>query len=150
METEEKREEQKKEDEELTNIENCDFSSKRNRIKSPRSVEAISSLGIVHDDLYKKSFEQFKEENKDIKELPKKLQKYRYDSLENFRKKTVEEVKEQRYKIIEEEENGNENINEEKSHRKNKLDPKMEKLLKEQKAEIEKIRNKQKNGIFER
>ena len=135
----------------IISLENCDYKSKTNRITSPRSLKAIESLGVNKKDLYQISFEKFKSQNLDVQELPKELQKYRYNSLENFRNKTINQVKEKRQNLIEEEENNNinnkYNYNEKDNKNKRKLDPKMEKLLEEQKATIQKIKNKQKYDI---
>ena len=149
METEEENKYQNENN--LISLENCDYKSKTNRITSPRSIEAIESLGVNKKDLYQISFQKFKSQNSDVQELPKELQKFRYDSLENFRNKTINEVKEKRQNIIEEEENNNGNNkyndNEKDNKNKVKLDPKMAKLLEEQKATIQKIKNKQKYDI---
>jgi hypothetical protein len=149
METEEENKYQNENN--LISLENCDYKSKTNRITSPRSIEAIESLGVNKKDLYQISFQKFKSQNSDVQELPKELQKFRYDSLENFRNKTINQVKEKRQNLIEEEENNNinnkYNYNEKDNKNKRKLDPKMEKLLEEQKATIQKIKNKQKYDI---
>ena len=62
-------------------------------------MEALSSLGINQEELYKLSFEKFKNQYSDIQELPKDLQKYRYEAYEKFRNKTIEKLKEERKNI---------------------------------------------------
>ena len=151
METDEEYKDQNENENNLISLDNCDYKSKSNRITSPRSIEAIESLGVNKKDLYQISFQKFKSQNSDVQELPKELQKFRYNALENFRNKTINQVKEKRQNIIEEEENNNinnkYNSNEKENKNKTKLDPKMEKLLEEQKANIQKIKNKQKYDI---
>lgn len=46
--------------------------------------------------------EEFKEQSPDVRKISQKMQKYRYDEYEKFRKDTINLVKEEREKIIEE------------------------------------------------
>ena len=93
----EKEEENKKK----ITLENCDFSLKMERINSPHSLKALSLLGINEEELYKLSFDEFKNENLEIQDLPKELQKFHYEAYEKFRNKIIEKLKEKRKKIIE-------------------------------------------------
>ncbi len=82
-------------------LENCDFSLKMERINSPHSLKALSLLGINEEELYKLSFDEFKNENLEIQDSPKELQKFHYEAYEKFRNKIIEKLKEKRKKIIE-------------------------------------------------
>ena len=139
-------EEEEAQNKNLISIDNCDFESKTKRINSPRTLEALSVLGINENDLYKLSFEKFKNKYPEIKEIPKDLQKYRYDSYEQFINRTIEKVKEERKNIIDNQNGENEN-DENGENKKAKSNPQMEKIMKEQKETIEKIKNKQKKDI---
>ena len=96
--------------------------------------------------------------------MPEEIKKYRYDLLEDFRKKTIEQIKEQRNLLI----NKNEEKNKEKNETKNeenkevKKIPKninqpekkyisktfsMENMISLEEKNIEKIKKKQKQKI---
>jgi len=107
-------------------------------------LEALSTLGINQEELYKLSFEKFKNQNSDIQELPKDLQKYRYEAYEKFRNKTIEKLKEERKNIIE---NQGEDFENEEEKEKEEEDPKMKRIIQKQKDTIQKIKNKQKHDI---
>ena len=62
----------------LLNLEEVDFSNPEQKIKSPRSLNIISSLGLKPKDLYQISFEEFLKNNPDLKKLGKEIQKQRY------------------------------------------------------------------------
>ena len=85
----------------------------------------------------------------DIKMLPLEIQKYRYEFFDNFRKKSIEQVKEERNKIIQEN-------NQTPSHSlKNSqsarnfitIEYMKEKLIEEEKKNIERIKQRGKKEI---
>ena len=106
-------------------------------INSPRTLEACTRLGIVPDELYQISFEDFKELNPDVRHLSQDMAKFRYDAEEKFRISSIDEVKEEREKIIQEEEEknkDNENNTEDKSKKRNdNIKEKVEKVKEEEK-----------------
>ena len=51
----------------LLNLEEVDFTNPEQKIKSPRSLNIISSLGLKPKDLYQISLQEFLNKNTDLK-----------------------------------------------------------------------------------
>ena len=85
-------------------MDSIDFNSKTQRLNSPRSLEACRKLGIDPLELYSISLEEYKAKNPESRNLPKEILDMRYEAIENYRNKSIDDAKELRAKIIEEEE----------------------------------------------
>lgn len=62
------------------------------RITSPRSLQAIKDSGFIIEELYHLTFDQFKEQNPNIRALPIEIQKKRYQFYENNRKENIKHI----------------------------------------------------------
>ena len=80
----------------LFNIENVNLKSQKRIINSPRSILACKILGILPEELIFKDFSQFINENSNIMNLSKDIQKIRYENIEKYRQDSVRLVKEER------------------------------------------------------
>jgi hypothetical protein len=89
------------------NIENIDWFNLRNKLTSPRSIEACRRLGIKMNMLYYMDFNKFKAENPSIINQTKEIQKLRWGHIEEKRLEYIEMVKNEREKIINNEMNEN-------------------------------------------
>ena len=69
-------------------------------MNSPRSLEACRQLGILPEELFFQDFETYIKLNPEVIGLPKDIQKIRFDNIDNYRKETINMVKEQRMLII--------------------------------------------------
>ena len=114
-------------------MDSIDFNSKTQRLNSPRSLEACRKLGIDPLELYSISLEEYKAKNPESRNLPKEILDMRYEAIENYRNKSIDDAKELRAKIIEEEEKKKENNNENKNEEKNNEEKKEEKKKKKEK-----------------
>ena len=65
---------------------------------------ACKQLGINPSELYCVSLEDYKIQHPEDKNLPKDILDMKYEAIENFRNKSIDQAKEVRNKIIEEEE----------------------------------------------
>ena len=63
----------------LLNLEEVDFTNPEQKIKSPRSLNIISSLGLKPKDLYQISFQEFLNNNPDLTRF-KKIRKRNSES----------------------------------------------------------------------
>ena len=123
------------------------------------------------NELIQISLDQYKDKNPDIRNLDQNIIQYRYNAMEKFRLKSIEDVKKERQNIIDELEY--EELDNDDTHRKNftyskgflsaqtqkkykelnsnnnndEMDKKMEKILYEQKKAIAKIKQKQRLDI---
>ena len=120
--------EEKKDNVELINIENADFSNKNKIINSPRTLKACKELGILPSELYKISIEEYKKKNKSYFTLDQKMLKLRYDGYEKFRKDSVNLVKKRRDILI--------NREKEKEKKDKETTTNMDKLSRKSKTEI--------------
>ena len=84
-------------------------------INSPRSLRACKELGVVPNELYQISLEEYKSQNPSSFTLEPKLLKYRYDGYEKFRNETISMVKKRRNVIINKENNSKKSSNIRKS-----------------------------------
>ena len=96
-------------DSNLINLNNCDFYNIKEKLNSPRSLEACYRLGIDVKDLYYKDFHQFKLENNEIITLSKESQIIRWEHNEKRRKEYLQALIQVRQKMKEDEEDINYN-----------------------------------------
>ena len=88
----------------LISLENIDFTNQKQILNSPRSLEACTQLGVSPDELYFRSFPEFVAIHPEVLFIEKELQRYRYDKMEEYRKKTISVVKEKRNQLIQDKE----------------------------------------------
>ena len=84
----------------LLSVLDVNFDNPKEIMNSPRSLKACRQLGIIPSELYFQDFETYVKLNPEVIGLPKDIQKIRFDNIDNYRKETIEMVKEQREKII--------------------------------------------------
>ena len=84
----------------LLNIEEVDFTNPDQKIKSPRSLNIISSLGLKPKDLYQISFQEFLKNNPELKKLGKEIQTQRYNYYNEERQNNINRCIQQRREII--------------------------------------------------
>ena len=84
----------------MYNIEDIDLTTRRQKLNSPRSIEACRRLGIIPKELYYIDRIQFKSENPSIISLPKEAQLLRWEHLEDTRLSHIDMIKNERDKII--------------------------------------------------
>ena len=84
----------------LLSLEDVDFTNPNQKIKSPRSLNIISSLGLKPKDLYKISFKEFLKNNPELKKMGKEIQEQRYKLFEEERQNNINRCIEQRKEII--------------------------------------------------
>ena len=132
-------------------VENVDFEKQRKEIDSPRSLQACEDLGILPEELFHKTFEEFIKEHPDIINLSQEVLKIRYNNIEEYRNKLIDQVKKKRQDIINQKEEGSEKNN---TNQKNYIIEGNEAMKKEiseiqKKGEknLEKIRQRQNNVI---
>jgi hypothetical protein len=94
-------------DSNLINLNNCDFYNIKEKLNSPRSLEACYRLGIDIKDLYYKDFHQFKLENTDTITLSKESQMLRWEHNEKRRKEYLQALIEVRQNMKNEFESNN-------------------------------------------
>ena len=78
-------------------------------IESPRSIDAMTQLGFIMDDLLFLSFPDFINNNPNLRSLPKEMQLKRYEFAEQFRLAKIQKIKELRDELIEQEKMNKEN-----------------------------------------
>ncbi len=81
-------------------MENLDYANKKERINSPRSLEALNLLGIEPQKLYYTTFKEFFENHPELKVLDKYLQEYRYQHHEEKRLNRIKMATEKRSELI--------------------------------------------------
>jgi len=88
---------------EYITIDDIDYSTKKVRITSPHSIKAMNTLGIINEDLEYLTFDEYLNKNPELIGEERKIQRVRYNHVEQIRKDLIERVRKQRNKIIEEE-----------------------------------------------
>lgn len=91
----------------LINLNNCDFYNFKEKLDSPRSLEACYSLGIDVKDLYYKDLYKFKLDNPDILTLSKESQILRWEHHEKRRNEYLQALIEIRQRMKDENELNN-------------------------------------------
>ena len=84
----------------LLSLEDVDFTNPEQKIKSPRSLNIISSLGLKPKDLYQISFQEFLKNNPEIKKMGKEIQNQRYKLYNEERQNNIDRCIEQRKELI--------------------------------------------------
>ena len=84
----------------LLNLEEVDFTNPEQKVKSPRSLNIISSLGLKLKDLYQISFQIFIKNNPELKKLGKEIQAQRYKLYNEERQNNINRCIQQRQEII--------------------------------------------------
>ena len=85
-----------------------DFSNKKIRINSPRSRNALLSLGLDEKQLYEITKKEYIDSHPELKYASEEVQDIRYEHFNKRRMKSIEEAKKARRDIIDEmEENDN-------------------------------------------
>jgi hypothetical protein len=94
-------------------LENFNFKEQKHKINryithnsSPRSLEAMFSLGYTPEDLYYLDFKTFKANHPEIITLPEEMQRFKYQYTEQKRQKRIEACKIERNRLIAEIEEG--------------------------------------------
>ena len=118
-------------------------------INSPRSIQACKELGIIPNELYKLSIEEYKNKFKIPINTEQKLLKLRYDGYERFRKESISLVVKRREIIITKE---NERKRKEQNFKKSKTDnnfvlKSLDKIKEGEKKAIENIKIQQRKNI---
>ena len=85
----------------LYSLENVSFANPKERINSPRSLEALGSMGIDVHKLYHISFDDFMYMHPELKNISKDLQEKRYNHYEAKRQSKIQKAKEKRRELIE-------------------------------------------------
>ena len=132
----------------LITVENADFSNKKKLINSPRSLRACQELGILPEELYKLSLDEYKNKNKTSFTLDQKMLKMRYDGYDRFRKDSIILVKKRREVLIDNEKNKVErNVKKSKSDNSYIADS-FKKMKEEERKELENLKNQHKHNII--
>ena len=132
----------------LITVENADFSNKKKLINSPRSLRACQELGILPEELYKLSLDEYKNKNKTSFTLDQKILKMRYDGYDRFRKDSIILVKKRREVLIDNEKNKVErNVKKSKSDNSYIADS-FKKMKEEERKELENLKNQHKHNII--
>ena len=84
----------------LLNLEEVDFTNPNQKIKSPRSLNIISSLGLKPKDLYQISFQEFLINNPELKKMGKEIQNQRFKFFNEERQNNINRCIEQRRELI--------------------------------------------------
>ena len=84
----------------LLNLEEVDFTNPNQKIKSPRSLNIISSLGLKPKDLYQISFQEFLNNNPELKKMGKEIQNQRFKFFNEERQNNINRCIEQRRELI--------------------------------------------------
>ena len=137
------------------------------KLNSPRSLEVCKTNGIQVDELYFIDYKEYLSKHPEISSLPEDIKRYRFNLLERLRLKTIKMIKEKRNDLI----NGKDDklkdeseeyktarkkwadkfkikLNEQECHPGNKtFSEKMSSMIKRERANINKIKKKQKQNI---
>merc|ERR1712151_208962 len=121
-------------EEEKNSLENTDFTNRNIRLNSPRSIEALRSLGYEPEKLYKISLREFLKNYPDVRNMHPEIQMKRYNHKEELKRTKIKEAIERRKDIIE---------NPSKVYPKAKIfDSKFAKTKVDDEKKLEKMKNK--------
>ena len=90
----------KRRDSRCVSLETVSFVDIKERINSPRSLEALGTLGIDVDKLYYMSFNDFIYRHPELRNISKDLQEKRYNHYESKRQTKIQRAKDKRQEII--------------------------------------------------
>ena len=132
------------------------------KLNSPRTLQACRIKGILPEELYYVEYKDYLSAHPEITNLPEDIKKYRFKLLEKLRQKSIEIIKVKRKELIDKEKNRNEtdenrrekltqnfNTNESEYGISANLtfSEKMNKMITRERANIKKIKQKQKQNI---
>jgi len=133
------------------------------RLNSPRTLLVCRMNGILPEELYYVDYKDYLSAHPEITNLPEEVKQFRFKLLEKLRLKNIKMIKERRREFIEDEKKKNEsevyesreritlNINNFNTHESDSgnmtFTEKMNLLIKREKANIKKIKQKQKQNI---
>ena len=81
-------------------METVDFTNKKVRLNSPKSKQALLSLGLEENDLYEITMKEYIDSRPELKKASPDVQEKRYKHYEQRRLKSINEAKEMRQIII--------------------------------------------------
>ena len=133
------------------------------KLNSPRTLEVCRTNGVLPEELYYIEYKDYLSAHPEISNLPEDIKKYRFNLLEKLRQKTIKMIKAKRKELIEQQENPNyteiyekkekltqynNNTPEHESQAANiTFSEKMNSMIKKERANIKKIKQKQKQNI---
>ena len=82
-------------------LETVDFKNKKIRINSPKSKQALLSLGLSENELYEISMKEYIENHPELKKASSEVQEKRYNHYEQRRIRSINEAKEMRQQLYE-------------------------------------------------
>ena len=138
---------------------------KEEKLNSPRSLKVCEKNGVLPEELYHIGYREYLSIHPEISNLPDDIKRYRFNLLEQLRLKTIKMIKEKRKELIES--NKKDIINKIGDYRASRkkwtenffiselgnprgnmtFSDKMSSLIKKEKANINKIKQKQKQNI---
>ena len=138
---------------------------KEKKLNSPRSLKVCEKNGVLPEELYHIGYKEYLSIHPEISNLPDDIKRYRFNLLEQLRLKTIKMIKEKRKELIESNKKDIFNkIGDYRTSRKKwtenffiselgnprgnmTFSDKMSSLIKKEKANINKIKQKQKQNI---
>ena len=138
---------------------------KEEKLNSPRSLKVCEKNGVLPEELYHIGYKEYLSIHPEISNLPDDIKRYRFNLLEQLRLKTIKMIKEKRKELIESNKKDIFNkIGDYRTSRKKwtenffiselgnprgnmTFSDKMSSLIKKEKANINKIKQKQKQNI---
>ena len=138
---------------------------KEEKLNSPRSLKVCEKNGVLPEELYHIGYKEYLSIHPEISNLPDDIKRYRFNLLEQLRLKTIKMIKEKRKELIESNKKDIFNkIGDYRTSRKKWTEnffiselgnprgnmtfyDKMSSLIKKEKANINKIKQKQKQNI---
>ena len=138
---------------------------KEEKLNSPRSLKVCEKNGVLPEELYHIGYREYLSIHPEISNLPDDIKRYRFNLLEQLRLKTIKMIKEKRKELIESNKKDIFNkIGDYRTSRKKwtenffisdlgnprgnmTFSDKMSSLIKKEKANINKIKQKQKQNI---
>ena len=86
-------------------LDSPEFLEKKQRLSSPRSIEACRLIGITPNELYPITLDEYINKHPDIKYMKQNLQEQRFNNFDKIRKENLEAAQSKRKEIIENEGN---------------------------------------------
>ena len=83
-------------------IENIDYYSKKVRINSPRSLYAMSKLGVKNQELEYLTFKEYLHKYPQLVGRTKEIQRIKYNNVEEIRKRAIDQIRNLRSEIADE------------------------------------------------
>ena len=115
-------------------------------INSPRSLRACKELGILPNELYQITIEEYRSQNPTSFTLDQKMLQLRYDGYEKFRNDSITLVKKRREVLINKEIEENNSTKRTKSEN-NFVARSLERMKEGERKAMENLKNQQKKNI---